>query len=83
MLLKKAYKAVEKGGKVIVKDFFINDSRVEPARAVLFAINMLVNTKEGNAYSVKEVTGWLKKAGFKNTVYRFVNEEVEFIEAYK
>jgi 3-hydroxy-5-methyl-1-naphthoate 3-O-methyltransferase len=83
MLFKKAYQALSNNGKLIIKDFFIKDNRVEPQRAVLFAVNMLVNTKEGNAYSVKEVTSWLKKAGFNKTKYKYVNDEVEFIEAYK
>jgi hypothetical protein len=82
-LFKKAYKSCSKTGKLIVKDFFINDSRVEPKRAVLFAVNMLVNTKAGNTYSVKQVNALLRKAGFKRTRYTFVNDNVEFIEAYK
>ena len=83
MLFRKAFSAVGSKGKLIVKDFFIKDNRIEPQRAVLFAVNMLVNTKDGNTYTVKEVTSWLKKAGFKKTVYKHVNDEVEFIEAYK
>ena len=79
----KAYKSCSKTGKLIVKDFFINDSRVAPKRAVLFAVNMLVNTKLGNTYSVKQINVLLKKAGFKRTKYKFVNDNVEFIEAYK
>jgi SAM-dependent methyltransferase len=82
-LFKKVYKSCSKTGKLIVKDFFINDNRVEPKRAVLFAINMLVNTEAGNTYSVNQINALLKKAGFKRTKYVFVNDNVEFIEAYK
>jgi len=82
-LFKKAYKSCSKTGKLIVKDFFINDNRVEPEKAVLFAVNMLVNTEAGNTYSVKQVNALLKKAGFKRTKYMFINNNVEFIEAYK
>ena len=82
-LFRKAYKSCSKTGRLIVKDFFINDSRVEPEKAVLFAVNMLVNTEAGNTYSVKQVNALLKKAGFKRTKYTFINNNVEFIEAYK
>jgi 3-hydroxy-5-methyl-1-naphthoate 3-O-methyltransferase len=83
MLFKKAFRALNNNGKLIVKDFYIKDNRIEPQRAVLFAINMLVNTKDGSTYSVKEVSNWLKKAGFAKTKYKYVNDEVEFIEASK
>lgn len=82
-LFKKSYKSIAKGGKLIVKDFYIHESRLTPVRGVLFAINMLVNTPEGNTYTVKETTNWLKKAGFSRTKYVHINEDVEFIEAYK
>jgi len=82
-LFKKSFKSISSGGKLIIKDFYIADNRIEPIRPVLFAINMLVNTKEGCAYSVKDTSRWLKTAGFTRTKYFYVNDEVEFIEAYK
>ncbi len=82
-LFKKTYSSLADNGKLIVKDFFINENRIEPQRAVLFAVNMLVNTSEGCAYSVRETTTLLKKTGFRKIKYVFVNDEVEFIEAYK
>ena len=82
-LFKKAFLSLNNEGKLIVKDFYLKENKIEPQRAVLFAINMLVNTKNGNTYTKKEVTNLLSKASFKKTKYTFVNEDVEFIEAYK
>lgn len=82
-LFKKAFLSLNNNGKLIVKDFYLKENRIEPQRAVLFAINMLVNTENGNTYTKKEIIDLLSKAGFKKTKYTFINEDVEFIEAYK
>jgi hypothetical protein len=33
---------------------------------MIFAVNMLVNTDEGNAFTFGEIGGWLRDAGFEN-----------------
>ncbi len=40
------------------------DDKTSPRFGALFALNMLVNTRGGGTYSVKEYTGWLEGAGF-------------------
>jgi hypothetical protein len=35
-----------------------------PAHALIFAVNMLVHTDEGDAYTFGEIGGWLRDAGF-------------------
>lgn len=42
------------GGCVVVKDFFLDDTRTGPARAAVFSINMLVNTPDGASYTWRE-----------------------------
>ncbi len=34
--------------------------------SLIFAVNMLVNTEEGDTYSFPEIAAWLKEAGFEN-----------------
>jgi hypothetical protein len=34
--------------------------------AVIFNINMLVNTDEGRVYSFDEIATWLRNCGFRN-----------------
>lgn len=82
-LFKKSYIALNNNGRLIVKDFYIKSNRIEPQRVALFAVNMLVNTTEGNTYTVKETIELLKEAGFKKSKYNFINKEIEFIEAFK
>jgi len=50
---------VAPGGQIAVKDFYLNDDRVSPARAALFDINMLVNTPGGRCYTWSEIEGML------------------------
>jgi len=50
------------GGRIVFKDFFVDDTRTKPARAALFSINMLVGTPGGDAYSWTEMETWLREA---------------------
>ncbi|MEQ8169939.1 MAG: methyltransferase [Candidatus Eremiobacterota bacterium] len=64
LLFDKARKSLSEGGEVIVKDFFPEDDRTGPEYPLVFAVNMLSGTKEGNTYTGKEITEWLKQSGF-------------------
>ena len=64
LLLKKAYDALVPGGQVVVHDFILNAEKTAPRAGALFALNMLVNTQKGNAYSEPEYRAWLEAAGF-------------------
>lgn len=63
-LLKRAYGALIPGGRLLIQDFILNPDKTSPRHAALFAINMLVGTKEGSAYSESEYAQWLRDAGF-------------------
>jgi SAM-dependent methyltransferase len=63
-LLKTVHRSMVPGGLVIVKDFLIDENRTAPLNSALFAVNMLVSTKEGNCYTPSEIKDALKKAGF-------------------
>lgn len=64
LLLKKAYAALVPGGLVVVHEGLIDPEGTSPLPAVLFSLNMLVNTREGHSYSGPEVGSLLEKAGF-------------------
>jgi ubiquinone/menaquinone biosynthesis C-methylase UbiE len=65
-LLKKVFKALSPGGTIAIMEFVVNDDRSGPPMGLLFAVNMLVNTKAGDTFSFKEISSWLREAGFRN-----------------
>lgn len=63
-LLKKTFNALAPGGTISIAEFLVNDDRTGPPNGLIFAVNMLVNTDEGDTYSFEEIAGWLSEAGF-------------------
>ena len=65
-LLKKTFDALAPGGTIAIQEFVPNDDRTGPPSALIFAINMLVNTEAGDTFTFAEMSQWLRQAGFKN-----------------
>ncbi len=63
-LLLKAYDSLVPGGMVVVMEGLVNDEGTSPMRAVLFSLNMLVNTGEGQSYSGEEIMRLMEEVGF-------------------
>jgi SAM-dependent methyltransferase len=63
-LLEKSRTALVAGGLIIVKDFFLEDSRVAPPWTAQFSVNMLVNTDGGKSYTFAEMGDLLAETGF-------------------
>jgi len=82
-LLVKTYQAMNPGGKIIIRDFLLNSRKTGPLIGTLFAVNMLINTERGNAYSYKEMKAWLTAAGFKHIRRRPLEGRMLIIEARK
>jgi ubiquinone/menaquinone biosynthesis C-methylase UbiE len=64
-ILRKAYAALRPGGTLFIGEYVPNDTRTGPAMPVLFGLNMLLQTEEGNVYTLREYRSWLKAAGFR------------------
>lgn len=63
-LFAKAFRAMNSGGKVAVRDFMMNSNRTSPADGAFFGINMLVETETGMVYTFEEVRDLLLEVGF-------------------
>ncbi|MFQ5825432.1 MAG: methyltransferase [bacterium] len=63
-LFKKVWNSLNVNGRIVVKDFFVNENRTGPAFATQFAINMLLSTEKGNTYSFAEIIQALDDSGF-------------------
>ena len=51
------------GGRLVIKDFLLDDSRLSPPGGAIFAVNMLISTDAGECYTEVEARGWLDHAG--------------------
>ena len=63
-LLKKTFDALAPGGTIAIAEILVDADRNGPLPALIFAVNMLVNSDQGNTFSLKEISGWLREAGF-------------------
>lgn len=64
-ILRKCRDALREGGRVIIHEFVLDETKTRPQFAALFSLNMLIGTQEGASYSESEYRKWLGDAGFK------------------
>jgi ubiquinone/menaquinone biosynthesis C-methylase UbiE len=65
-LLKKVFAALAPGGTIAIAEILVDANRRGPLPALIFAVNMLVNSDQGDTFSLGEISGWLGDAGFEN-----------------
>jgi (2Fe-2S) ferredoxin/predicted O-methyltransferase YrrM len=65
-LLRRSREALAPGGRIVIQDFILEPDKTAPRFAALFALNMLVGTREGSSYSEPEYAAWLGEAGFRD-----------------
>lgn len=75
-LFRKCIDALNTKGRIVIQEFFIDDSMTHPLQSALFSINMLVNTPAGRCYSPAEIKAWLSGSGFGKTRDRIMDETV-------
>src|SRR5579885_2552795 len=64
-LIKKSYSALRDGGLLLIAEMIPNDTRTGPKIPLVFGLNMLLHTENGDVFTMREYRGWLKEAGFK------------------
>jgi len=82
-LLSRIAGALRPGGRVLIQDFVLDEDRTAPEEAALFAVNMLVNTERGNAYTFAEFARWLEEAGFEPPERLVIPEACDVLLARK
>jgi ubiquinone/menaquinone biosynthesis C-methylase UbiE len=63
-LYRKIYRALDSGGRIIVRDHVMSQDRTQPLEGALFAVNMLAGTPQGGTYTFDEIKDGLSAAGF-------------------
>ena len=63
-LFRKIWRALRPGGRLAIRDFLMEESRIAPRAGALFAVNMLAHTAHGGTFTVAELRSDLAAAGF-------------------
>lgn len=63
-LFRRAFDALEPGGKIHVMDMMTDESRTAPKFSALFAVNMALTTHNGWVFSDHDAESWLADVGF-------------------
>ncbi len=83
-LYRKIFHVLVPGGRLIIRDHIMDESRTHPPAGALFALNMLVNTPAGDTYTFKEVADTLQTAGFTDIKLVLSGKEMDcLVEAVK
>lgn len=64
-LFGRIHRALEPGGRVLVRDIVMQPSRIAPPGGAMFAVNMLVSTDAGGTFTLDELREDLEAAGFR------------------
>jgi len=63
-LFERSRTCLNPGGRILVKDFYLDDDRLNPAFAAQFSVNMLTATAGGKSYTRAETLALLAETGF-------------------
>jgi ubiquinone/menaquinone biosynthesis C-methylase UbiE len=63
-LVRKAYRALRPGGRLVVHDFMVNRDRTGPHFPALFSLHVASYTESGRTYSEAEYAEWMRREGF-------------------
>lgn len=60
----KVFASLASGGRLVIKDRFLEESGAGPAWTTAFAVHILVNTQHGSCYRASDAMQWMTDAGF-------------------
>jgi len=81
-LLAKSAAALPKGGMIVIHDAHINPEKTGPLPVASYSA-LLMNITEGKCYSVAEMTGYLRQAGFDNFWFKETAADRSVLTAVK
>ena len=62
-LIARLARTLAPGGRLVIKDMFLDEHRQDPENAVFFGLTMLYYTRGGQSPGVVQARGWLEAAG--------------------
>jgi SAM-dependent methyltransferase len=82
-ILRKAFRALASGGRVVIHDFVLQEGGTQPMWAALFSLNMLSTGSDGRSYTRAEFESFLAEAGFETTEYVQTSEDTGIVVGRK
>jgi predicted O-methyltransferase YrrM len=83
-LFRKVFRALKRGGRIVIRDHVMEPGRVHPVDGAIFAVNMLMGTSGGGTYTYEEIESGLSRAGFGKILLLKKGEHMDaLVEAYK
>jgi ubiquinone/menaquinone biosynthesis C-methylase UbiE len=64
MIFNKCHRALKPGGRLLIKDFFLNEDLTGPEFSTLFSLHMLLSTEGGQCYSEKKMISLMEDSNF-------------------
>jgi len=80
-LMAKIHGALAPGGRLLIQEFVPDEKRATNEQALMFAVTMLVWTREGDAYCRSDYQKWLKQSGFRKVTFHRQPEPGDFLVA--
>lgn len=66
-LFRRIHSTLNENGTLVIQDFIMEKNRLLPEAGVLFALNMVVNTRDGDTFTADELHITLEQAGFSSS----------------
>ncbi len=80
-LLRRIARSLRPGGRLAVQEFLTDDARKRRTRPLLFSLTMLVWTREGEAFSFREMRRMLTENGFRRIRFHYREQPSQWIIA--
>ena len=82
-LVKSVWTHLAPGGRLVIKDRFLNEAGTAPAWTTAFAVHILVNTERGGCYKTADAIQWMREAGFQTVEELEPSAVVQGIKAHE
>jgi 3-hydroxy-5-methyl-1-naphthoate 3-O-methyltransferase len=66
-LVEKSYRALRPGGRLLIAEMVPNDERTGPTAPLVYGMDMVLYTDNGDVFTLAEYREWLDAAGFRKT----------------
>ena len=76
-LIEHCFAAAKPGGKIVIAEMIADDQRNGPPFAMLFGVNMLINTEGGCVFTDSQLKEMLTEVGFVKP-YRMIIDEMPY-----